>query len=102
MQQASQHIARVSHAQRALLTCAGGNPAAGIWAAKIMGLGASRVGAYGEPDAEHAAPLFAPKLRNDFGMADGPGKMILVVNGELKMGKGKIAAQVTPRCPTVI
>lgn len=60
-----------------------------------MGLGASRVGAYGEPDSEHAAPLFAPKLRNDFGIADGPGKMILVVNGELKMGKGKIAAQVT-------
>jgi len=54
-----------------------------------MGLGASRAG-----DSEHAAPLFAPKMRNDFGIADGPGKMILVVNGELKMGKGKIAAQV--------
>jgi len=40
------------------------------------------------------APLFAPKLRNDFGISDGPGKMILVVNNELKMGKGKIGAQV--------
>jgi hypothetical protein len=63
----------------------------------MMGLGAGRVGAYGEPDSEHAAPLFAPKLRNDFGIADGPGKMILVVNNELKMGKGKIAAQVGSR-----
>eukprot|EP00802_Teleaulax_amphioxeia_P030418 Tamp_32978.p1 GENE.Tamp_32978~~Tamp_32978.p1 ORF type:complete len:192 (+),score=30.35 Tamp_32978:55-576(+) len=65
----------------------------GLWAARMLGLGAGRVGAYGEPDSEHAAPLFAPKLRNDFGISDGPGKMILVVNNELKMGKGKIGAQ---------
>mmetsp|Transcript_9170 Transcript_9170/g.18283 ORF Transcript_9170/g.18283 Transcript_9170/m.18283 type:complete len:170 (+) Transcript_9170:193-702(+) len=32
-------------------------------------------------------------LRNNFGFMDGPGKMVLVVNMELKMGKGKIAAQ---------
>ena len=55
------------------------------------------MGIHGEPNSEHAPPLFAPKLRNDFGIADGPGKMILVVNGELKMGKGKIAAQVCAR-----
>jgi len=65
----------------------------GIWAAKIMGIGAGRTGAHGETDAEHAPPLFAPKMRNDFGIVDGPGKMVLAVNSELKMGKGKIAAQ---------
>jgi hypothetical protein len=27
---------------------------AGIWAARILGIGAGRVGAYGEPDSEHA------------------------------------------------
>jgi peptidyl-tRNA hydrolase len=32
-------------------------------------------------------------IRNNYGMTDGPGKMVLVVNMELKMGKGKIAAQ---------
>merc|ERR1712216_236575 len=61
---------------------------AGLWAAKLIGLGA------GQDPAEHAPPIFAPTLRNDFGVADGPGKMILVVNAELKMGK------ICVNCPT--
>jgi len=39
-----------AHVRGALTTA----PTSGIWAARILGLGAGRVGAYGEPDSEHA------------------------------------------------
>ena len=61
---------------------------AGLWAAKLIGLGA------GQDPAEHAPPIFAPTLRNDFGVADGPGKMILV-----RLSRETDRAETCSSCP---
>mmetsp|Transcript_9795 Transcript_9795/g.23684 ORF Transcript_9795/g.23684 Transcript_9795/m.23684 type:complete len:189 (+) Transcript_9795:61-627(+) len=49
-------------------------------------------GEYDESDDEYA-DMQSNKTSGEWGMSDAPYKMVLVVNQELGMGKGKIAAQ---------
>jgi PTH2 family peptidyl-tRNA hydrolase len=67
---------------------------AGVLAAKVLIPSSAAAGSHADADDEDDDTLSSKSnLRNNFSAFDGPGKMVLVVNQELKMGKGKIAAQ---------